>query len=195
MLKIIFDFLLALFGIILFAPIFLVIIFLIKLDSKGSVFFMQSRVGLNGKVFKIIKFRTMNVNQNSNSTITLKDDPRITRIGKYLRKSKIDEIPELFNILIGDMSFVGPRPDVPGYADLLKGENRNILKLRPGITSHASLKYANEEFLLTQVDDPISYNNTTIYPDKVRMNLKYYNNHNIWLDIKIIFATLFRLNY
>ena len=111
---------------------------------------MQSRVGLDGKFFKIIKFRTMNVNQNSNSTITLKDDPRITRIGKYLRKSKIDEIPELFNILIGDMSFVGPRPDVCGYADLLKGENRNILKLRPGITSHASLKYANEEFLLTQ---------------------------------------------
>ena len=171
MVKIIFDFLLALFGIILFAPIFLVIIFLIKLDSKGSVFFMQSRVGLNGKVFKIIKFRTMNVNQNSNSTITLKDDPRITRIGKYLRKSKVDEIPELFNILIGDMSFVGPRPDVPGYADLLKGENRNILKLRPGITSHASLKYANEEFLLTQVDDPISYNNTTLYPDKLKKHL------------------------
>jgi len=193
MVKIIFDFLLALFGVILFAPIFLVIVFLIKLDSKGSVFFMQSRVGLDGKFFKIIKFRTMNVNQNSNSTITLKDDPRITRIGKYLRKSKIDELPELFNILIGDMSFVGPRPDVSGYADLLKGENRNILKLRPGITSHASLKYSNEEVLLSKVVDPISYNNNTIYPDKVRMNLNYYKNHNIWIDIKVIFATLYLL--
>jgi lipopolysaccharide/colanic/teichoic acid biosynthesis glycosyltransferase len=169
------------------------IIFLIKLDSKGSVFFSQSRIGLKGEVFDIIKFRTMNINQNSNSTITLKDDSRITRIGKYLRKYKLDELPELFNILIGEMSFVGPRPDVTGYADKLVGLDKNILKLKPGITSRASLKYANEEFLLTQVDDPISYNNNTIYPDKVRMNLNYYNNHNIWVDIKVIFATIYLL--
>jgi len=193
MVKRIFDLLFAFFGIIFFSPIFLMIIFLIKLDSKGSVFFSQSRIGLKGEVFDIIKFRTMNINQNSNSTITLKDDSRITRIGKYLRKYKLDELPELFNILIGEMSFVGPRPDVTGYADKLVGLDKNILKLKPGITSRASLKYANEEFLLTQVDDPISYNNNTIYPDKVRMNLNYYNNHNIWVDIKVIFATIYLL--
>ena len=193
MAKRIFDLLFAFFGIIFFTPIFLVIIFLIKLDSKGSVFFLQSRIGLEGEVFNIIKFRTMNINQNSNSTITLKDDSRITRIGKYLRKYKLDELPELFNILLGEMSFVGPRPDVTGYADKLVGLDKNILKLKPGITSRASLKYANEEFLLTQVDDPISYNNNTIYPDKVRMNLNYYNNHNIWVDIKVIFATIYLL--
>ena len=193
MVKRIFDLLFAFFGIIFFSPIFLMIIFLIKLDSKGSVFFSQSRIGLKGEVFDIIKFRTMNINQNSNSTITLKDDSRITRIGKYLRKYKLDELPELFNILLGEMSFVGPRPDVTGYADKLVGLDKNILKLKPGITSRASLKYANEEFLLTQVDDPISYNNNTIYPDKVRMNLNYYNNHNIWVDIKVIFATIYLL--
>ena len=193
MVKRIFDLLFAFFGIIFFAPIFLVIIFLIKLDSKGSVFFLQSRIGLKGEVFNIIKFRTMNINQNSNSTITLKDDSRITRIGKYLRKYKLDELPELFNILLGEMSFVGPRPDVTGYADKLVGLDKNILKLKPGITSSASLKYANEEFLLTQVEDPVSYNNDTIYPDKVRMNLNYYNNHNIWIDIKVIFATIYLL--
>ena len=193
MVKRIFDLLFAFFGIIFFSPIFLMIIFLIKLDSKGSVFFSQSRIGLKGEVFDIIKFRTMNINQNSNSTITLKDDSRITRIGKYLRKYKLDELPELFNILIGEMSFVGPRPDVTGYADKLVGLDKNILKLKPGITSRASLKYANEEFLLTQVDDPISYNNNIIYPDKVRMNLNYYNNHNLWVDIKVIFATIYLL--
>jgi lipopolysaccharide/colanic/teichoic acid biosynthesis glycosyltransferase len=191
--KRIFDLLFAFFGIILFTPIFLVIIFLIKLDSKGSVFFLQSRIGLEGEVFNIIKFRTMNIHQNSNSTITLKEDSRITGIGKYLRKYKLDELPELFNILLGEMSFVGPRPDVTGYADKLVGLDKNILKLKPGITSRASLKYANEEFLLTQVDDPISYNNNIIYPDKVRMNLNYYNNHNLWVDIKVIFATIYLL--
>ena len=170
MVKRIFDLLFAFFGIIFFAPIFLVIIFLIKRDSKGSVFFLQRRIGLEGEVFNIIKFRTMNINQNSNSTITLKDDARITGIGKYLRKYKLDELPELFNILLGEMSFVGPRPDVTGYADKLVGVNRNILKLKPGITSWASLKYVNEELLLTQVKDPISYNNSIIYPDKVKMN-------------------------
>ena len=192
--KRIFDLLLAFFGIILFTPIFLLIIFLIKIDSKGSVFFLQSRIGFKGKAFNIIKFRTMTVNQNSNSPVTLKDDYRITRIGKYLRIYKLDELPELFNVLLGEMSLVGPRPDVPGYADKLVGVDKNILKLKPGITCLASLKYANEEFLLTLVDDPISYNNNIIYPDKVRINLNYYNNHNIWIDIKIIFATVLLLS-
>jgi lipopolysaccharide/colanic/teichoic acid biosynthesis glycosyltransferase len=190
MIKRIFDLLLVFLCIIFLMPIFLIICLLVKLDSKGSIFFLQNRVGLDEKIFKIIKFRTMYINQSSISTITLKDDPRITKIGKYLRNYKLDELPELFNVLIGDMSFVGPRPDVAGYADKLEGVNRNILKLKPGITSWASLKYVNEELLLTQVKDPISYNNSIIYPDKVKMNLNYYNNHNIWIDIKVIFATI-----
>ena len=193
MIKRLFDIIFSLVGIVFLSPIFIVVSILIKIDSLGPVFFLQKRVGLNGDIFKIIKFRTMRVNHNNSLTITLENDVRITRIGKILRKYKIDEIPELINVLIGDMSFVGPRPDVPGYADLLKGNNRNILKLRPGITSRASIKYANEEQLLLDQQDPIAYNNDVIFPDKVKMNLNYYENNNIWIDIKIIFATLFTL--
>ena len=193
MTKRLFDIVFSLVGIVFLLPIFIVVSFLIKIDSSGPIFFLQKRVGLNEDIFKIIKFRTMRVNHNNSLTITLENDVRITRIGKLLRKYKIDEIPELINVLIGDMSFVGPRPDVPGYADLLKGNNRNILKLRPGITSRASIKYANEEKLLLDQEDPIAYNNDVIFPDKVKMNLNYYENNNIWIDIKIIFATLYTL--
>ena len=193
MIKRLFDIIFSLVGIVFLLPIFIVVSILIKIDSLGPIFFLQKRVGLNGDIFKIIKFRTMRVNHNNSLTITLENDVRITRIGKILRKYKIDEIPELINVLIGDMSFVGPRPDVPGYADLLKGNNRNILKLRPGITSRASIKYANEEQLLLDQEDPIAYNNDVIFPDKVKMNLNYYESNNIWIDIKIIFATLYTL--
>ena len=193
MIKRLFDIIFSLVGIVFLLPIFIVVSILIKIDSLGPVFFLQKRVGLNEDIFKIIKFRTMRVNHNNSLTITLENDVRITRIGKILRKYKIDEIPELINVLIGDMSFVGPRPDVPGYADLLKGNNRNILKLRPGITSRASIKYVNEEQLLLGQQDPIAYNNDVIFPDKVKMNLNYYENNNIWIDIKIIFATLYTL--
>ena len=174
-------------------PVFIIVSILIKIDSSGSIFFLQERVGLNGKLFKIIKFRSMKEDHKNSLTVTLENDKRITRIGKKLRKYKIDEVPELINVLVGDMSFVGPRPDVPGYADLLKGNERNILKLRPGITSLASVKYSNEEQLLMVQKDPIAYNNDVIFPDKVKMNLNYYENNNIWIDIKIIFATLFAL--
>ena len=193
MIKRVFDIYFSILGIVFFLPVFLIISLLIRLDSKGPVFFLQDRVGLNQKIFKIIKFRTMNVNHNSKLTITVIDDDRITRIGGFIRRFKIDELPELFNVLKGDMSFVGPRPDVPGYADKLQGEDRNILKLRPGITSMASLKYAHEELLLSKVKDPVDYNNNVIYPDKVKMDLNYYYNHNIWIDIKVIFATIFLL--
>ena len=193
MIKRLFDIIFSLVGIVFLLPIFIVVSILIKIDSLGPIFFLQKRVGLNGDIFKIIKFRTMRVNHNNSLTVTVENDIRITRIGKILRKYKIDEIPELINVLIGDMSFVGPRPDVPGYADLLKGNNRNILKLRPGITSRASIKYANEEQLLLDQQDPIAYNNDVIFPDKVKMNLNYYENNNIWIDIKIIFATLYTL--
>ena len=193
MIKRLFDIILSFFGIIILIPVFIIVSILIKISSSGPVFFLQERVGLNGKIFKIIKFRTMKINQEISLTITIENDNRITKIGKYLRRYKIDEIPELLNVLFGDMSFVGPRPDVPGYADLLEGENRNILKLRPGITSRASIKYANEEKLLLNHDDPIAFNNKVIFPDKVEMNLNYYKNNNIWIDIKIIFATLYAI--
>ncbi len=128
---------------------------------------------------------------NDKNTVSVKGDTRITKLGKYLRKYKIDELPELFNILLGQMSFVGPRPDVPGYADKLKGDDRLILKLKPGITGPASLKYYNEEELLAKAKDPVKYNNEIIFPDKVKINLEYYHNHNLWYDIKIIFKTIF----
>tara|TARA_B100000614_G_scaffold226476_1_gene216766 strand:- start:178 stop:765 length:588 start_codon:yes stop_codon:yes gene_type:complete len=193
MTKRLFDIIFSFLGLVLLLPLFIIVSILIKVDSSGPIFFLQERVGLYGKYFKIIKFRSMKVNHNDSLTITLKNDKRITRIGRKLRKYKIDEIPELINVLIGDMSFVGPRPDVPGYTDLLKGNERNILKLRPGITSSASIKYSNEEQLLLEQEDPIAYNDDVIFPDKVKMNLNYYENNNIWIDIKIIFATVFTL--
>ena len=193
MTKRLFDIIFSFLGLIILLPLFIIVPILIKVDSSGPIFFLQERVGLHGKYFKIIKFRSMKVNQNDSLTVTLKNDKRITRIGRKLRKYKIDEIPELMNVLIGDMSFVGPRPDVPGYTDLLKGNDRNILKLRPGITSLASIKYSNEEQLLLEQEDPIAYNDDVIFPDKVKMNLNYYENNNIWIDIKIIFATVFTL--
>ena len=188
-----FDILFSIIGLIFFSPFFLLVSILIKADSKGPIFFLQERVGCNGILFKIIKFRSMITDQNSSSTITTANDNRITKIGKIIRKLKIDELPELLNVLIGNMSLVGPRPDVQGYADLLSGEDRLILKLKPGITSLASLKYVNEEAILASVDDPMSYNKEVIFPDKVKLNLNYYYNHNIWIDIKVIFATIFHI--
>jgi lipopolysaccharide/colanic/teichoic acid biosynthesis glycosyltransferase len=139
--------------------------------------------------------RTTKVIQSSDSTISVKGDLRITKFGAFLRKYKIDELPELFNVLRGDMSIVGPRPDVSGYADKLEGEDALILELRPGITGPASLKYANEEEILALQEDPVKYNYDVIYPDKVKLNLDYYHNNNLWIDIKIIFATIFRIGY
>mgnify|MGYP003503349379 FL=1 len=160
---------------------------------RGPVFFTQKRVGRNGKLFTMYKFRSMTVS-HSGSSISVAGESRITPFGAKLRKYKIDELPELWNVLIGDMSFVGPRPDVPGYADMLKGEDRDILKLRPGITGPASLKYRNEEELLSHVDDPIKYNNEVIFPDKVRINLYYLHNYSFWTDIKLILCTVLGKN-
>ena len=168
---------------------------LIKFTSKGTIFFIQERVGENGVFFKMIKFRSMQMIQDSKSTISVKGDIRVTKVGSFLRRYKLDELPELWNVLVGDMSLVGPRPDVPGYADFLKGEDRNILKLKPGITGPASLKYANEEDILARQKNPKEYNDKIIYPDKVRINLDYYYQSNLWIDIKIIFATIFRTSY
>ncbi|HJM15975.1 MAG TPA: sugar transferase [Flavobacteriales bacterium] len=195
MIKRIFDFSSSLLGLVILFPLLILISFAIKIGSSGPILFSQKRVGKDGKQFILIKFRSMMINQESNNTATAKGDNRITTIGVFLRKYKLDELPELWNVLKGEMSLVGPRPDVSGYADKLKGEDRKILKLRPGITGTASLKYANEEEILAAQDDPQKYNDEVIFPDKVKVNLEYYENQTLWLDIKIIFATIFRTSY
>lgn len=182
-------------GLIILFPLLIFISLAIKLGSSGPILFSQSRVGKDGKLFTLVKFRSMTVQQDSSSTATARGDVRITKIGAFLRKYKLDELPELWNVVMGEMSLVGPRPDVPGYADSLKGTDRNMLKLRPGITGTASLKYANEEEILAAQEDPQKYNDEVIFPDKVIVNLEYYENQSLWLDIKIIFATIFRTSY
>ncbi len=159
----------------------------------GTVIFKQKRVGVDGKLFTMYKFRTMTVT-HSGSSISVKGEGRITPLGALLRKYKLDELPELWNVFIGDMSFVGPRPDVPGYADKLQGKDRDILKLKPGITGPASLKYRNEEELLAFQDNPQQYNDEVIFPDKVRINHAYLDHWSFWLDIRIILYTVLGKN-
>ena len=184
-----FDRFMALIGLlVLFLPL-LIIGILIKIDSKGPMFFMQWRIGRGGKPFRICKFRTMK-DQAEGDSITTADDPRVTRMGHWLRHSKVDCLTELVNVLIGQMSFVGPRPDVPGYADQLQGDDRRILQLRPGITGPASIKYRDEEELLAQQADPKTYNDNVIWPDKVKINLQYLDNWSFFGDIKLIFKTV-----
>ena len=155
----------------------------------GPAIFTQQRIGRDGKPFIMYKFRSMTVGHGG-SSVSVAGESRITPLGAKLRKYKLDELPELWNVLIGDMSFVGPRPDVPGYADKLQGEDRLILNLRPGITGPASLKYKNEEEILAQVEDPQKYNDEVIYPDKVKINLEYYYHHSLMGDIKLIIQTV-----
>lgn len=157
----------------------------------GPIIYCQARTGRHGKPFSIYKFRSMTVDHGGNTT-SIKGESRITQFGTKLRKYKLDELPELWNVLIGDMSFVGPRPDTPEYTSRLKGEERLILDLRPGITGPASLKYANEEELLASIPDPLKYTNEVIWPDKVRINLEYYHNRSFIGDLLIILKTLFR---
>ena len=185
-----FDRIVALFGLIVLFPVLLIIAILIKIDSKGPLFFLQYRIGKNGKPFRIFKFRTMH-EQARGDSVTIAGDPRVTRIGHWLRHSKVDCLTELINVVIGQMSFVGPRPDVPGYADQLQGDDRRILQLRPGITGPASIKYRNEEELLAQQADPKAYNDTVLWSDKVKINLNYLDNWSFFGDIKLILKTVF----
>lgn len=189
-LKIIFDRVASFFGLLVLWPVLLVVAFLIKIKMPGGpVLFTQKRVGKDGKLFTMYKFRSMTVGHGG-SSVSVAGESRITPLGAKLRKYKLDELPELWNVLIGDMSFVGPRPDVPGYADRLQGEDRKILQLKPGITGSASLKYRNEEELLAKQDDPVRYNDEVIFPDKVRINLDYLEHWSFWLDMKIIIYTI-----
>ena len=189
-LKWIFDRVMALIGLVVLLPVFLVVGILIKIKMPdGPILFRQKRVGKRGRIFTMVKFRSMVVS-HSGSSVSVAGESRIPPLGAKLRKYKLDELPELWNVLIGDMSFVGPRPDVPGFADKLVGEEREILQLRPGITGPASLKYRNEEEILASVDDPIRYNAEVIYPDKVRINLDYLRHWSFARDLKYIVQTL-----
>lgn len=189
-LKSLFDRCVSFIGLFFLWPLLIVIAILIKIKMHdGPVLFMQKRVGQYGRIFTMYKFRTMIV-EHGGSSISVAGEKRITPFGAKLRKYKIDELPELWNVLIGDMSFVGPRPDVPGYVDKLQGGDREILKLKPGITGPASLKYRNEEEILSLQVEPQRYNDEVIFPDKVRINIEYMKTWFFWRDIKIIIYTI-----
>ena len=177
-------------GLLLLWPVLLVVAILIRVKMPGgSVLFTQQRVGRHARVFRIYKFRTMTVDHGG-SSVSVRGESRITPLGAHLRRWKLDELPELWNVLRGDMSFVGPRPDVPGYADQLQGDDRRMLELRPGITGPATLKYRNEEELLASVKDPIRYNDEVIFPDKVRLNLYYLDHYSFVKDLQMIVCTV-----
>jgi len=186
-----FDIVASTFGLIIISPFLLIIALAIGLEGQGSVIFSQARTGRYGKPFVIYKFRTMKVNSRGN-TVTIKGDGRITSVGRILRKFKLDELPELWNVVRGDMSLVGPRPDMPDLTGTLTGEEKLILELRPGVTGPATLKYANEEELLAAQDDPKKFNDEVLWPDKVQINLDYYRSMNLMIDLMIILKTVFR---
>jgi lipopolysaccharide/colanic/teichoic acid biosynthesis glycosyltransferase len=180
MIKRFFDLLFSFVGLLVIGWLIIIFWILASIDTRSNGVFIQERIGQWGGNFKIVKLKTMHP-----------ATAKISRLGTFLRKSKIDEWPQLWNILIGNMSFVGPRPDIPGYYDLLEGETRKILELKPGITSEASIKYKNEEMLLAGQENPLHYNDSIIFQDKVRMNLDYYYNRSFWGDLMIISRTIF----
>jgi lipopolysaccharide/colanic/teichoic acid biosynthesis glycosyltransferase len=188
--KRIFDLTIAILGLIILAVPMALIAISIWITSGSPILFTQERVGKGGQIFYVKKFRTMSVRSVEDSSITVAGDSRVTAIGSYLRRWKLDELPQLWNVLVGEMSLVGPRPDVPGYADKLQGDDRKLLLLRPGITGPATLAYRNEEEILAKVSDPVRYNNEIIYPDKVRINLEYMEKCSLMQDLKYILETM-----
>ena len=194
MAKRLFDIISSGIGLLCLAPVFVVMAIWIKLDSRGPVFYRQTRVGRYGRDFRIFKFRSMRVGSDKGRQITVGErDPRITRSGYFIRRYKIDELPQLINVFLGDMSVVGPRPEVRKYVDLYSEEQRKVFQVRPGITDLASIKYRNENELLSQVDDPDTYYIDVIMPDKLTINLEYIRHQSFMGDIKIIFNTLFKI--
>jgi lipopolysaccharide/colanic/teichoic acid biosynthesis glycosyltransferase len=175
--KVSFDLVLAIVLLLVVSPLILFVLIIASVSTKSNGFFAQQRIGQYARPFTIYKLKTM-------------QDGKITPVGKFLRKTKIDELPQLINILKGDMSFVGPRPDVPGYYDQLIGDDRKLLVLKPGLTSLAAIKYSNEEELLKTQTNPLLYNDQIIFPDKVKMNLEYLEKRSFWYDVKIILLTL-----
>jgi len=185
-----FDLCFSFFGLIFCIPIIAISWVISAIETKSNGFFIQNRVGFNGKLIKVIKIKTMKNTNQARSSITTESVNSITKSGAFFRKYKIDELPQLWNVLVGDMSFVGPRPDVPGYADLLEGDDRLVLSIRPGITGPASLKYKNEEELLSEQPNPKQYNDEVIWPDKVSINKQYIKEYSFIKDIKYIIQTI-----
>lgn len=184
------DFIFSLSGILLLSPVFLILYISIRLESKGGGFYRQQRVGRYGKDFYVYKFRSMRVGADKQGLITVGGrDPRITHIGYFIRKYKLDELPQLFNVLKGDMSLVGPRPEVRKYVDLYTDEQRKVLSVRPGITDYASIEYVDENAILGRAEDADKAYVEQIMPDKIRYNMKYIDNHSLKEYFKIIFLT------
>ena len=191
--KRIFDLTFSLLGLIICSPIFIMVPIFIKLDSKGPVFFRQERVGKNFKSFKIYKFRTMRYDpEEKGPMITVGGDRRVTEVGKFLRQYKVDELPQLFNVLKGEMSFVGPRPEVREYVQLFKKDYKKLLRIRPGITDPASIKYSDEERVLSSSENWEEEYKKRILPEKIDLSLQYVEQHNIMTDLKIILKTLLK---
>ena len=185
------DLFFSILGMIVCLPLLLLFAFMIKLDSKGHVFYKQVRVGKGNRDFKILKFRTMKENSDSKGLLTIgTSDDRITNIGRFMRKYKIDELPQLINVIQGDMSIVGPRPEVRKYVDLYTKEQKRVLTVRPGLTDFASIRYLNENELLAQSKNPEKQYIEYIMPDKLKLNLDYIDQQSCWLDLKIIWQTL-----
>ena len=188
-----FDLVFSIVGLLLLGWLILVTYIVASVDTSRSGFFIQKRVGRFGRSFGLIKLRTMREDADIDTTVTTASDPRVTPLGRFLRRYKLDELPQLINVFIGDMSFVGPRPDVIGLADKLEGDDRIILSVRPGITGPATLKYRNEERLLESCENPEQYNREVIFPDKVRLNKEYVKNYSIWRDMYYILMTIKRI--
>ena len=186
-----FDILFSAWGLLMLAPVFLILCLIIKAEGKGGCFYVQERIGKDGKPFGLYKFRTMHTGAESEGLLTVGEhDTRITRIGYFLRKYKIDELPQLLNVLKGDMSLVGPRPEVRKYVELYTEAQRKVLSVRPGITDYASIEYVNENELLSQAEDPDRVYIEKIMPDKIKLNMKYLENYTLKEYFKIIFLTL-----
>ena len=189
-----FDFIFSLLGIILLSPVFFVLYVAIRLESKGGCYYKQLRVGRGGTDFYVYKFRSMRIGADKQGLITVGGrDPRITQIGYFIRKYKLDELPQLFNVLKGDMSLVGPRPEVRKYVDLYTDEQRKVLSVRPGITDYASIEYVDENIILGQADDADRAYIEQILPDKIRYNMKYINHRSVKEYFKIIFLTIWSI--
>ena len=181
-------------GLLILSPMLFIVAIWIKLDSKGPVFFRQIRVGRHNKNFQIYKFRSMRINSDKGSQITIGGhDSRITKCGYFIRKTKIDELPQLINVFVGDMSLVGPRPEVRYYVDMWTPEQMRVLDVRPGITDPASICYCNENELLEKVEDPEHYYINVIMQDKIKLYLEYVEKYGFWYDLKLIFMTLYKI--
>jgi lipopolysaccharide/colanic/teichoic acid biosynthesis glycosyltransferase len=191
LLKRIFDIFFSSIGIAVFLPLICICWLVAAIDTRSNGFFIHKRVGRHGRIINVYKIKTMYASNGIRSPIASNNLAVITKSGTFFRKYKLDELPQLFNVLGGSMSLVGPRPDVPDYADQLQGSDRLILLLRPGITGPASIKYKNEEDLLSAADDPVLYNDTVIWPDKVRINKEYFMGYSLFADIKYIMQTFF----